>query len=470
MKRILIVFLLTVLFHNGYGQNKKTGNSAITINGVSHSINIDSARAIAKKAWIYGYPMFYNYKTIYLYGMDKNYPDYAGGFNRFKHYAKMFSPADTAIVTPNDDTPYSWGILNVTDEPVILHVPAIANRYYVMQLVDFYTYNFAYVGTRATGWKAGNYMIAGPNWHGKKPKGVDQVFKCETDLVTILGRTEVKDRADLANVKKIQSKYKLIPLHDFLKRTVPKVSKHKLELPVWQDKDYYARSFIPLLNAFLQYTSLHPSETALRKSFAGIGIIPGLAEDSIQYSPEIAAAIDEGIQDGMKELSENESKTKSSTDLFGTRADLQNNYLARATGAGMGLFGNSKQEAVYTGSIKDDAGQFLSGENKYTLTFSKDQIPPVTYFWSITMYSIPQRYLVSNPINRYSIGDRDKDLKYNQDGSLTLYLQASSPGADRETNWLPCPAGRFNYIVRLYGPKASITNGTWKQPLPVKIN
>lgn len=470
MKKILLVLLLMVLFHIGYGQNKKLGNSTITINGVSHSINIDSARVIAKKAWIYGYPMFYNYKTIYLYGMNKNYADYAGGFNHFKHYAKMFTPADTAIVTPNDDTPYSWGILNVSDEPVILHVPVVVNRYYVMQLIDFYTYNFAYVGTRATGDKAGNYMIAGPNWNGKKPAGVDQVFKCETNLVTILGRTEVKDQADLANVKNIQSQYKLIPLHKFLNKPVPKVTAYKLKLPVWQDNDYSSRSFISLLNTFLQYTSIHPSEIDLRKSFASIGIVPGLAADKIQYSPEIADAVDKGIQDGKEALAENESKTKTSTDLFGTRADLQNNYLARATAASIGLFGNSKQEAVYTGSIKDNMGEFLSGENKYTLTFSKDQIPPVTYFWSITMYSIPQRYLVSNPINRYSIGDRDKDLKYNQDGSLTLYLQASSPGADKETNWLPCPEGKFNYIVRLYGPKASVTNGTWKQPLPVKIN
>lgn len=285
-----------------------------------------------------------------------------------------------------------------------------------------------------------------------------------------MGRTEVKGEDDLANVKNIQTQYKLIPLHKFLNKPAPKISKYKLELPVWQDKDYSSRSFINLLNAFLQYTSIHPSEIALRKSFASIGIIPGLASDKIQYSPEIASAIDEGIKDGMAALAENVRKTISSADLFGTRADLQNNYLTRATAASIGLFGNSKQEAVYTGSIKDDTGQFLSGENKYTLTFSKDQIPPVTYFWSITMYSIPQRYLVSNPINRYSIGDRDKDLKYNQDGSLTLYLQATSPGADKETNWLPCPEGKFNYIVRLYGPKATVTNGIWKQPLPVKIN
>ena len=143
--------------------------------------------------------------------------------------------------------------------------------------------------------------------------------------------------------------------------------------------------------------------------------------------------------------------------------------MTRATAARMGLFGNSKQEAVYTGSIKDNTGKMLMGGSKYTLTFSKAQIPPVKYFWSITMYCIPQRYLVSNPIDRYSIGDRDKNLKYNKDGSLTLYLQSTSPGKDKEANWLPSPSkGIFNYVVRLYGPEPAVTNGEWKQPLPIK--
>jgi len=471
MKKVLVVILLTFLFFNGFSQSKKTGSSTITINGVNHNIDPDSARAITKKAWLYGYSMFYNYKTIYLYGMNKNYSDYAGGFNRFKHYAKMFTPADTSIVTPNDDTPYSWAILNVTDEPVILHVPAITKRYYVMQLIDLYTYNFAYVGTRATGDKEGNYMIAGPNWHGEKPAGVDKVFKCETDLVTILGRTELKGPDDIPNIKAIQAQYKLIPLHDFLKKPAPQPAKFKLELPVWQEKDYASISFINVLNALLQYASVHPSEIALRKSFASIGIIPGVPLDKIKYSPALTDAINQGVKDAQKALAISEGKTISSINLFGTREDLHNNYLTRATAARMGLFGNSKQEAVYTGSIKDNTGKMLSGGNKYTLTFSKAQIPPVKYFWSITMYTIPQRYLVSNPINRYSIGDRDKALKYNKDGSLTIYLQATSPGTDKEANWLPSPSkGIFNYVVRLYGPEAAVTNGVWKQPLPVKVN
>jgi len=467
MKKLLQFLFLSVLFLNGYSQTKTT--STITINGVSHTVNIESARAIAATAWLYGYPMFYNYKTIYLYAVNKQYSDYAGGFNRFKHYAKMFTPADTSIVTPNDDTPYSWAILNLTDEPVILHVPAINNRYYVMQLIDLYTYNFAYVGTRATGTKAANYMIVGPKWHGEKPAGIDKIFKSETDLVTILGRTELKGASDIPNVKSIQSQYQLMPLHTFLKKQAPASVKFAIPLPLWQEKDYGSIAYINVLNALLQYTTINPSETALRKSFASIGIIPGVSADKIKYSKELSNAINEGVKDGQRALALSESKTISSINLFGTREDLHNNYLTRATAARMGLFGNSKQEAVYTGSIKDNTGKMLMGGSKYTLTFSKAQIPPVKYFWSITMYCIPQRYLVSNPIDRYSIGDRDKNLKYNKDGSLTLYLQSTSPGKDKEANWLPSPSkGIFNYVVRLYGPEPAVTNGEWKQPLPIK--
>jgi hypothetical protein len=219
----------------------------------------------------------------------------------------------------------------------------------------------------------------------------------------------------------------------------------------------------------LQYASIHPSEVDLRQQFDYIGIIPGKAINKVKYSTEITNAINQGIKDGQQALAASASSITSSIDIFGSRDDLHNNYLMRATAAAMGIYGNTKEEAVYTGSMADRKGKQLIGSKKYTLTFSKDQIPPVKYFWSITMYSLPQRFLVKNPIDRYSISDRTKGLKYEKDGSLIIYLQSSSPGADRESNWLPTPQqGGFNYILRLYGPKDAVTNGDWKQPLPVK--
>ncbi len=470
MKKIIIA-LLPVLLLAACNNNSNTTTASSDSTATGAGIAMDSARAIAKEAWIYGYAMFYNYKSIYLYALDKDFPANAGGFNRFKHYAKMFTDKDTSIVTPNDDTPYSWAILDLSDEPIVLELPAVpAERYYVMQLIDLYTYNFAYAGARSTGNKAGKYLIAGPGWKGDKPAGIDSVFHCETNIVTILGRTELMNETDMANVKSIQSKYMLTPLHEFTKQPAPDHKQYALPLPAWKEGDYMSASFIGVLNVLLQYTSVDPGETGLRERFAKIGITPGKPFDSTAYSKEELAAINEGVKDGMEALKTSIDNTTSSMDIFGTRAYLQNDYIKQATAAAMGIYGNTKIEAVYVGSIKDDAGNMLMGGQEYVLHFSKEQIPPVKYFWSTTLYTIPKRFLATNPINRYSIGDRSKGLKYNADGSLDIYLQSTSPGKDKEANWLPTPAqGPFNYVIRLYGPAETVTNGTWKAPLPKKM-
>lgn len=432
------------------------------------TISADSARSIAKEAWIYGYPMFYNYRSMYLYAMDPNYQDGAGGFNKFKNYGKSFTPADTSVVTPNNDTPYSWAIFNLSDEPMILEVPLVdSKRYYVMQFIDLYTFNFAYVGTRATGNRAGKYLIAGPDWNGNVPDGIDEILKSETNLVTLLGRVELKAGENIDNVIKIQSQLKIVPLHEYLNEPAAPVKSYAQPLPVWKEQDYKSIGFISFLNALLQYTSIDPSEVALRDRFSRIGIKAGKTYDTANYTKEIRTAIEQGIQDGEMALKASIDKTTSSLDLFGTRGDLKNNYVTRATAAAMGLFGNTKEEAVYVGSLSDVTGKPLLGQNKYTLRFTKANMPKVNYFWSITMYSLPKRGLIDNPINRYSIGDRSKGLKYEPNGDLVIYLQSSSPGKNKEANWLPTPsAGPYNYVVRLYGPGQQVTDGTWRQPLP----
>ncbi|PSL48303.1 uncharacterized protein DUF1254 [Chitinophaga niastensis] len=153
----------------------------------------DSARIIAHDAWIYAFPMFNNYRTMYLYALDKKYPDYIGGFNQFRNYTKSFTSSDTAVVTPNNDTPYSWAILNLSDEPVIIEVPEIKDkRYYALQFIDLYTFNFGYIGSRTTGDGAGKYLVTGPGQQVDKPAGINGVISSETNLVTVLGRTELK--------------------------------------------------------------------------------------------------------------------------------------------------------------------------------------------------------------------------------------------------------------------------------------
>ncbi|MBJ2126374.1 DUF1254 domain-containing protein [Flavobacterium sp. IB48] len=460
------IFITVIVFCFILSCKKQEKIESETIKDIAITKSADSARAIAKEAWIYAFPMAMNYRTMHLYALDKTYPDYAGGFNKFKHYDKIFTAADTAVVTPNNDTPYSWAILDLTDEPVILEVPEVKNRYYSFQFIDLYTFNFAYVGSRATGDKAGMYLITGPNWKGDKPNNIDTVIQSETNLVTLLGRTELKMSAgDIENVKKIQTEYKLIPFHEFTKRTAPEHINYPLPLPLFKQSDLGSAAFIGLASNLLQYTSVNKEETELRSKFAKIGIVPGKKFDPKNYSSEVLKAINEGVGQAEKELKEGTDKLENATDLFGTREMINDDYNKRALGAAAGLFGNTKDEAVYIGTRSDKDNNFMSGKNKYIIRFPKGQTPPDKYFWSITLYELPSRYLVKNTINRYSIGDRTTGLKYEPNGDLIIYIQHEAPKG-KESNWLPAPKGAFYYLIRIYGPEESILKGAWKAPQP----
>jgi len=459
------VFLLIVLFISVTACKKE--QSADNKNTADTTTSLDSITAIAKEAWIYGFPMFYNYKTIYANAIDKNSKVYTG-FNKFNNVAKSATPSDTLVVTINNDTPYSAAPLNLSDEPVILQVPKIENdRYYVMQFVDLYTFNFEYVGTRATGNNAGKYLIAGPNWKGETPKGIDKVLRSETDLIFLLGRTQLHSPADIPTLKKIQAQYKLIPLHEYTNQPAPPAKKYNMPFPEWNEAEYSGVKFINFLNALLQYTSEDSSEKELRARFTKIGIVPGTPYDVSKFSPETVKAIEKGIAEGKKEIESGSQQVKDARDLFGTRAMLKNNYLNRAIGTATGLYGNTKEEAIYIGTTFDKDNQPLSGNKNYILKFTKDQLPEAKYFWSITMYSLPKRFLVPNPIERYSIGNTTKGLKYEPNGDLIIYMQSTSPGKDKESNWLPTPKNQnFNFFTRLYGPKPDVINYVWKMQQP----
>ncbi|WP_409417804.1 DUF1254 domain-containing protein [Flavobacterium sp. PS2] len=463
MKKALFITIVLITIFSCKKKDRLNDEAAVNI---VITKSADSAKAIAKEAWIYGFPLAMNYRSMSLYALDSSYPDYAGGFNKFKHYAKSFTPKDTAVITPNNDTPYSWAILNLADEPIVLEVPDVSDRYYSFQLIDLYTFNFAYVGSRATGTKAGKYLIAGPDWKGEKPSGIDKVIQSETDLITLLGRTELKmDPSDIENVKKLQSQYKLIPLHEFTKQAAPAHKEYLMPYQKFKQADLDSAAFIGLLSNLLQYTSVNPKEKELRAKFAKIGIVPANTFDPKAYTPEVLKAINEGVKEAEKELKEGTDKLENATDLFGTREMLNGDYLKRALGAAAGLFGNTKEEAIYIGTRSDKANNFLSGKNNYIIRFPKGQTPPDKYFWSITIYELPSRYLVSNPINRYSIGDRTTGLQYEPNGDLIIYMQHNAPKG-KESNWLPTPADAFYYLIRIYGPDESILNGTWKAPQP----
>ena len=278
--------------------------------------------------------MMESYQTWRTQAVDKTANGYVGGFNMFRHYSEPFTPDNKDIVTPNNDTPYSWAWLDLRAEPMVVSVPAVPkDRYYVMQWIDLFTQNFAYIGVRSTGFGAGNYMIAGPKWKGKKPAGIKQVFKAETDIVGTLTRTALQGPEDVPNVKAIQAQYKLQPLSAFLKQPAPPAAP-AIDFPPYDKAKARTHDFIGYLNFLLQFAEPpHPSEVAIRKRFEKIGIGPGKPWDASKVDPATLAAIDAGVKEGQAEIDALAAKTFSTNGLFGSRAQLKTNYLQRDVGA-----------------------------------------------------------------------------------------------------------------------------------------
>jgi len=435
----------------------------------------DQARAIAKEAHIYGFPVVDNYRVQYSYFVDSKSPEFKAPWNQIANIPHIATPADKALQTVNADTPYSWIGMDLRADPVVLTVPVIdKTRYFTAQLIDLYTFNFAYIGSRATGNDGGSFLIAGPAWKGEIPKGVKKVIRSETEFVIVPIRTQLFNPDDLDNVKKVQAGYKAQTLSAFLGQPAPKAAPTiDFIKPLTPDEEKNSPEFFNILNFALQFCPTDPSETELMARFARLGIGAGKTFDADKLSPEIKKAIEDGMADawtdfaGAKKLFAEGKLT--SGNVFGTREYLKNNYLYRMTGAVLGMYGNSTQEAIYPAYYVDEAGQKLDGANRYTLRFAPDQLPPVNAFWSMTMYEMPASVLVANPINRYLLNSPMlPQFKRDADGGLTLFIQNESPGKEKEANWLPGPKGPFSVIMRLYWPKPTALDGSWKKP-PMKI-
>jgi hypothetical protein len=439
------------------------------------SISPAEARTVAKDAYIYGYPMVQAYLTMYAFSIDKSNPQYKGPFNAPLSFARVFTPDDSAFVTPNSDTPYTFLSLDLRAEPIVLTIPPVEkNRYWVFQMMDLYTFNFDYLGTRISGNSGGNFLIAGPRWKGTVPSGINKVLRPETEFINVVGRTQLFNPTDLDHVKNIQSGYKAQPLSAFLGQPAPPaVPAIRWIPPVLPAQMKTSLQFFNVMSFLLQFCPVEPSETALRSSFAGIGVGSGETIDVASLSPEMKTAIERGMADGQKEIDDRRASSGGDiSNFFGTRTFLHNDYVARATGAQMGIGANSKEEALYPLYEKDSNGSPLNGsKTRYTLHFNKGGFPPVNAFWSLTMYDLPQQLLVKNPINRYLINSPMlPDLKLDSEGGLTIYIQSDSPGKDNEPNWLPAPKAPFMLAMRYYLPKPELIQGTWKSPPVVQVN
>ena len=427
------------------------------------------ARAIARESYTYGYPMVDSYRILNAYFVNRGSPEFKAPWNQLKNIPRVFTPDDKAVQTPNSDTPYSMIGLDLRAEPIVLTVPTIEKeRYYSIQIIDLYTHNLGYIGSRATGNEAGSFLIAGPGWKGTTPKGVKQVIRSETELLIAIYRTQVFNPGDLDNVKKIQAGYKAQTLSEFLGQPEPEAAPAiDFIKPLTPEEQKTSPEFFNVLSFVLKFCPTVPSEKALMARFANIGIGAGKNFDASKLSPEMKTAIEQGMADAWADLADLkkriDAKEVTSGDLFGTREYLKNNYLYRMAAAVLGIYGNSKQEAMYPIYAVDADGQKLdAANNRYTLRFAPRQLPPVNAFWSLTMYELPASLLVANPLNRYLLNSPMlTQFKLDADGGLTLLIQNESPGKDKEANWLPSPKGPFFMAMRLYWPKAEAMEGKW---------
>jgi hypothetical protein len=430
---------------------------------------------LATDAYIYGYPLVTMEMTRRVITNVSAVEGTRGPMGQIIKLRQYPDASYRDITAPNADTLYTTVFFDVGSEPWVLSIPDMKDRYYLMPMLDGWTNVFQVPGKRTTGTAAQTYAITGPGWTGSLPTGVKE-YKSPTNIVWLLGRIYCTGTPeDYAAVHALQDQFKLVPLSSYGKAYAPPPGKVDPSIDMKtavreQVNGMDTAAYFTLLAQLLKTNPPAAADAPALAKFAKIGLVPGKDFDSSKLKADFAKRVPEIAVDrimlqfkvnrDIKNVNGWGYTTK--TGLYGT------DYLMRAFITAIGLGANRPQDAVYPSSQKDAADKAYDGASKYVIHFDKGELPPAEGFWSITMYDSGY-FFVANPINRYSISARE-NLKSNPDGSLDLHVQKDSPGADKESNWLPAPAGKFQLMMRLYWPNESdpsILDGTWKIP-PVK--
>lgn len=433
----------------------------------------EAARETAAEAWLFGHPILENYRTLHAQAVDTADPRYVGGFGCFGHHSEPFGPQHTDVVTPNNDTPYSWAWLDLRAEPWVVSVPAI-DRYYVLPFHDLDTTYVGYIGARTTGPRPGHYLLAGPDWHGPKPSGVLRVLQAASQLVGCVGRTYLAgtDATQIRELAAVQKRYSLTPLHEFADMPAPPPQPIPA-WPAWDEERVEGLGFFSYLDFLLGFFPPPDGQADLRARLASLGVTGAGTFDPSTLDAATREAMTQGMADARARLEKAAAETRDSRGLFGTRAELGEDHLKRSVGADVGLYGLPVEEAWYHAWEQDETGAPLDGSaHAYRVHFTREGLPHAEFFWSATLYRLPQRILVANPIHRYSIGDRTPGLVYDRDGGLTLTFSHTAPdtGPGRGANWLPAPAGPFSIVLRIYGPGHAIVDGGWRLPPLTRVS
>jgi hypothetical protein len=431
---------------------------------------------LATDAYIYGYPlvtMEMTRRVITNVAAPEGTRGPMGQFIKLRQYPDA---SFRDVTAPNADTLYTTAWIDVGKEPWVLSIPDMKGRYFLVPMLDGWTNVFQVPGSRTTGTGAQTYAITGPGWSGALPAGVKQ-YKSPTNIVWILGRIYCTGTPeDYAAVHALQDQFKLVPLSSYGKAYAPPSgtvdSSIDMKTPVREQVNRMdAAAYFTLLAQLMKTNPPALADAPALAKFAKIGLVAGKDFDASKLNADFAKRIPQIAFDRiMIQFKINKDVQSINGWAFTTKTGLYGtDYLMRALVTAIGLGANRPQDAVYPTSLKDAEDSVYEGANKYVIRFDKGQTPPVEGFWSITMYD-SHYFFVPNPINRYSISPR-QNLKANADGSIELYVQKDSPGADKETNWLPAPAGKFILMLRMYWPNEndpSIINGTWTIPAVIK--
>jgi hypothetical protein len=375
------------------------------------------------------------------------------------------------VIRPNADTLYSSAWLDLSTEPILLHAADTHGRYYLMHFLDAWTETLPVPGKRTTGTGDQWTAIVGPGWKGKLPEHAHRIDS-PTNTVWLIGRTQTNNASDYANVHAIQKGFTLMPLSFYpdgprsRQQPPPPAQPPPAGAPPIQVQNMSASEFFAMAAELMVKNPPHGADSAMMKDLARIGIAPGKPFQADALGPDGVKALHAGVEAArdhlLDALNAGRPMKNGWKDAGAAVGRYATNYAARAAVARFGLGALPPEDASYLTCEVDAKGQALDGSRKYTLHFSKAQIPPVRAFWSLTMYG-DDGYFVKNSINRFAIGDRDP-LQFNADGSLDLYIQHDAPGGDRDKNWLPAPAARFNMIIRMYWPGQDVLDGRWTPP------
>jgi DNA sulfur modification protein DndE len=455
MKKFISSAAIAAIVLAGCGDSKPANNA-----GKASSVDVAVAE-IAQEAYIFGLPLV-------LVDVMRRQRVNAGmlEMNQLDHLEVFPDASFREVVRPNVDTYYSFAYLDLTGGPVKLSLPSTGERYHVIQIMDAYTNIFAAPGTRTTGNEGGAFLITGPGWTGDIPEGTTE-YKSPTNYVWIAGRTQVNSEKDGNDfVVPLIRQYKLESLNidaQLAKQCDPTVPKADANTEV---AAMSIDDFFNYLNCLMVINPPAEADRDIVERMAKIGIAPGAKFDLAKFDTEVQNAIKDAKKKAMNDVIAYAKTFPIENGWINTVVDgmgnYGTNYLFRAYMAHVGIGANLSEDAVYRLAQTDETGAQLNGSNKYVLRFEPGATPPVDAFWSVNMYA-EDLYLFPNPINRFSLGNRS-DLKKNADGSIDIYIQHTNPGSDKESNWLPSPAGIFDLLMRAYSPKPELINGSWKMP------